>query len=1344
MKKTVIAEMWYLSRRSFFLVLFALLISCAKSWGDYEVVNENIPAGISPWWHFLDSSASGASWNVLQDSGLDTVVMSNCVPTTQAVRQFDPKTLVNTGDFIHYVTYIRTPASQSTGTFSFSLLNSPSVLTGNSFGYSTYPLTNANGYCYSQNYSSNTPTFLSVTNNVGTSVGTTSSGGVLGNSQVYYFSITMTKVATGIQVEATMGGYNGHQTVVNFTDTNPPTYTFNTLRIDGGGEPVYITSLGVDTSIPSTTYSFTMPHAYITSAAIFNSSNQMVRQLWKKYSLAAGSYTESWDNKDDNGNVVPAGNYFIKVLYHNMSYTWEGVIGDTSSSFTGNNNTYQSYEALSYMSIDPSGDIYGSVGYNEGGTSIYTSSTSAPNSPTGAVTPDQAAPFSYVATDGINYYMADEGCSYDTNNNTFVTARSVAPGKMGNTFTFAYGIDVKTSSDESKTNPHPVDYPSCIDDANEPDSSTSTQPADAFPSGTGTITMASSAGLAVGAGVTGAGIATSTTIKGITGTAITLSADTTAAESAENLTINIPQTFDDNFVREHVASGLAVETSGSYLAVSHAGLGTVEIFNKTSGQLLQTITISSAGSVSGTTGVFTNNAAAPEAVAFAPHTGTSTDGDLWILTGTTAVRYSTANGSANYQPSGTVITGLSAPLAIAVSPVSGTDLVAIADGGASQQVKFYNHTGTFSTSIGQLGGYPVVGPDVSTGKFWFWDMRNNVPLTFLAFQSDGSLWVGDLGNFRSLHFQAPSFTTYLGQIAWIPAFYQMSADPNNPTHIYTGNLEYQVDYTQTLTPGDPDTQFGGNGSWKLIKNWFGGYANWSYGNLQNITTLSNGRTYAVTHYIKSGAWYYSIFELPSTANTPARMAATTAANLNGNNIEPDGTIRSASPDTAHAAGSSTYTQTISEQKLTGFTAANDPTWGAPAAVATMQCQESNTTLYTCAYAQYDPAVGSGRMPAKIPKTTSNYYVTDNPGGSSYVSNGTTYWSSPNNHLGAVIPGATGFLWENSAGAIIDVPDGLGTFEDTSSGEEQSYGGHDGIGVFANGHNIIQGYDGQYGYYSNQWMHYYDDGLFVGQFGTTIDDYWAKPYRIDTTPFGGEAAPGLAGNIQAAGMVNNAGTNYIYCTDEAFHAGIHRWRLDGTINEIQAEANSGSNAWYDLSTAVAWPTTNLVLNPGFECEAATYALSFGLGYTATPVGWQVDNGSDGSGAGAFYTEWTEVGGYGETTTFAHSLPYRATFAKSTPFKVRPYQIFTGIPNGTYTLSAWVRSSGGQSVAQMYWKQTPLSTTYSGTASIPTTSAWTQITIPGIAITGGQAEIGFNVQGTGAAGQYVDLDDVSFSQ
>ncbi len=73
--------------------------------------------------------------------------------------------------------------------------------------------------------------------------------------------------------------------------------------------------------------------------------------------------------------------------------------------------------------------------------------------------------------------------------------------------------------------------------------------------------------------------------------------------------------------------------------------------------------------------------------------------------------------------------------------------------------------------------------------------------------------------------------------------------------------------------------------------------------------------------------------------------------------------------------------------------------------------------------------------------------------------------------------------------------------------------------------------------------------------------------------------------------------------------------------------------------------------------------------------------------------------------------------------------------TYTLSAWLQSSGGQSVARLF--------ALSGGVALDTplnvaTPSWKQVTIGGIAVTNGTCQIGLDT--TANANQWVDLDDV----
>jgi hypothetical protein len=60
---------------------------------------------------------------------------------------------------------------------------------------------------------------------------------------------------------------------------------------------------------------YTLPSAGKVSLAIYDSSGQMVRTLLNAVQRNAGSYSDTWDGKDDAGTAVAAGSYSFKILH---------------------------------------------------------------------------------------------------------------------------------------------------------------------------------------------------------------------------------------------------------------------------------------------------------------------------------------------------------------------------------------------------------------------------------------------------------------------------------------------------------------------------------------------------------------------------------------------------------------------------------------------------------------------------------------------------------------------------------------------------------------------------------------------------------------------------------------------------------------------------------------------------------------------------------------------------------------------------------------------------------------------------------------------------------------------
>jgi arabinogalactan endo-1,4-beta-galactosidase len=108
---------------------------------------------------------------------------------------------------------------------------------------------------------------------------------------------------------------------------------------------------------------------------------------------------------------------------------------------------------------------------------------------------------------------------------------------------------------------------------------------------------------------------------------------------------------------------------------------------------------------------------------------------------------------------------------------------------------------------------------------------------------------------------------------------------------------------------------------------------------------------------------------------------------------------------------------------------------------------------------------------------------------------------------------------------------------------------------------------------------------------------------------------------------------------------------------------------------------------------------------------------------------------------HSGAFAATQWKASSYLVSTYQTITNLPSATYTLSAWVRSGGGQASSGGYADMN-IRTGPGGTIlcsqPIPTGS-WTQISCTA-AVSSGQATYEFT--SSSPANDWIQFDDVTF--
>ena len=564
--------------------------------------------------------------------------------------------------------------------------------------------------------------------------------------------------------------------------------------------------------------------------------------------------------------------------------------------------------------------------------------------------------------------------------------------------------------------------------------------------------------------------------------------------------------------RTNISTGIAVQTNGQLLAVSHGAApesstltsvsqDIIRLFNKTSGAQLGVINLPN-----------------PQRLAFAPN------GDLWAITAGSVVRISSVG---NQNTIAVQLTGLSAPIGIAVDP--STSDVLVTDGGISQQVKRFSQSGQLISTYGDLGGYTDCNPTVTNSRLFldstagpgYVATASGYTSAFLSVLPDSSFWVGDPGNARILHISSNG--TYIEEISFLRFLYHVAVDHRNPARVFAEDLEYAVDYTKPLVPGDPDPERGGNGSWSLVRNWFACLPTNADTFLRQVQTFPNGQTYASVVNTANGMEYLA--QLPSSG--PMLLST---RQLEYGSWNPNVT------SFTHNFGLSFWlfslgneTQAAYQQDFLGYDVSLWPQWGAPYLIGSVPITDPANP-----YGSADPIGANGWGMLFWPEPTSSGVL---------VTYNTSPSTPPDHHLGGVPLGGTNWSWKVSPGANITVPDGQGTFPDNNS-----FGGHNGIAALVEGSNVFEGYDGQAGTFSSQWMHWNDDGLLIGQFGHPENGLASD----------GTLWPGAAGNIQTMSTVSANGNIYLYNSDEGYHPGIHQWTVSGldTIREMSGSASLG--------------------------------------------------------------------------------------------------------------------------------------------------------------------------------------------
>ncbi len=175
---------------------------------------------------------------------------------------------------------------------------------------------------------------------------------------------------------------------------------------------------------------------------------------------------------------------------------------------------------------------------------------------------------------------------------------------------------------------------------------------------------------------------------------------------------------------------------------------------------------------------------------------------------------------------------------------------------------------------------------------------------------------------------------------------------------------------------------------------------------------------------------------------------------------------------------------------------------------------------------------------------------------------------------------------------------------------------------------------------------------------------------------------------------------------------------------------GYNQWMPVTFSGTTPTFHSVSQWNVDAAAGTWSVGSGNNYVLNPSA-EADRVALSSLAG-----WTNTGSGNNNKLGGHTGRWSFSQTGSSAYSSSRYQTIA-VPNGTYALSAWVKSSGGQRKATIFTRNfggSELSSSINRSIG-----SWTKVTVSGITVTNGSIQVG--VQSDANGGNWVNVDDYS---
>lgn len=274
-------------------------------------------------------------------------------------------------------------------------------------------------------------------------------------------------------------------------------------------------------------------------------------------------------------------------------------------------------------------------------------------------------------------------------------------------------------------------------------------------------------------------------------------------------------------------------------------------------------------------------------------------------------------------------------------------------------------------------------------------------------------------------------------------------------------------------------------------------------------------------------------------------------------------------------------------------------------------------------------------------------------------------------------------------------------------------------------NCMFKYNGNYYFTGSDLYGWNSSRVYVLRSDEILGDYNADtglPYIMD------DAKDSYAHNSQAGFYVTVHGSEQdlvLYCGDRwadfaGNGIGYNQW-IPITMDENGVPHFNDLHQWKLDAEKGTWEVgegNNYIHNPEFEADRVT---------VSSPAGWEVYDNVDG-------TANSNVSG----RQYAGNFVWQQS-AKE-PYTARLKQTITDLPDGTYTLKAWVRSSGGQNICKLYATSGGRELNYSVKTPI---DEWTEVVVASdIHVKDGKCEIG--LYSDAHANEWVQLDNLSLAR